>query len=303
MLHARILTYLDEVARSGSIRKAAARLNVASTAINRQIIALEEEMGQRLFDRIPRRLRLTAAGEVLIEHVRDTLKAFERTKARLDALKGARQGQILLATTVGFAGGPMPKIVYDFGREHPNVRILVRGMFTDAIPNAILSGDFSLGLAFNLDPNPGLRTLLKFEIPFGAVVAPSHPLANRSRVRLSDVVQYPLVLPEPSMTLRKIVDLALAKVQGSRAPILETNSIEMMKNLVRFGEAVTFLNPIDVAEERTSGRIRYLPIAEARTQTLTLVSRQRGNIDPTTSRFVEHLKTSLVTLSEGYPKT
>jgi DNA-binding transcriptional LysR family regulator len=87
MLHARILTYLDEVARSGSIRKAAARLNVASTAINRQIIALEEEMGQRLFDRIPRRLRLTAAGEVLIEHVRDTLKAFERTKARLDALK------------------------------------------------------------------------------------------------------------------------------------------------------------------------------------------------------------------------
>jgi DNA-binding transcriptional LysR family regulator len=183
MLHARILTYLDEVARSGSIRKAAARLNVASTAINRQIIALEEEIGQRLFDRIPRRLRLTAAGEVLIEHVRDTLKAFERTKARLDALKGARHGQILLATTVGFAGGPMPKIVYDFGRKHPNVRILVRGMFTDAIPNAILSGDFSLGLAFNLDPNPGLRTLLKFEIPFGAVVAPSHPLANRSRVR------------------------------------------------------------------------------------------------------------------------
>jgi DNA-binding transcriptional LysR family regulator len=109
-------------------------------------------------------------------------------------------------------------------------------------------------------------------------------------------------LPEPTMTLRKVVDLALAKVQGSRPPILETNSIEMMKNLVRFGEAVTFLNPIDVAEERTSGRIRYLPIAEARTQTLTLVCRQRGNIDPTTSRFVEHLKASLATLSEGYPK-
>jgi DNA-binding transcriptional LysR family regulator len=302
MLHARILTYLDEVARSGSIRKAATKLNVASTAINRQIIALEEEMGHRLFDRIPRRLRLTAAGEVLIEHVRDTLKAFERTQARLDGLKGARQGQISLATTVGFAGGPMPKIIYDFGRAHPNVRILVRGMFTDAIPNAISSGDFSLGLAFNLEPNPGLQTLLSLEIPFGAVVAPSHPLANRSRVRLSDVVQYPLVLPEPTMTLRKIVDLTLAKVQGLPRPILETNSIEMMKNLVRFGEAVTFLNPIDVAEERTSGRIRYRPIAEAHTQTLTLVARKRGNIDPTTSRFVEHLKTSLATLSQAYPR-
>src|ERR1700750_2052167 len=59
MLHARILTYLDEVARLGSIRKAAARLNVASSAINRQILALEMELGAPIFERMPRRLRLT----------------------------------------------------------------------------------------------------------------------------------------------------------------------------------------------------------------------------------------------------
>ncbi|MDH0912391.1 LysR family transcriptional regulator, partial [Rhizobium pusense] len=67
MLHARMLMYLDEVVRSGSIRKAAMKLNVASTAINRQIIALEEELGQPIFERMPRRLRLTATGEALIE--------------------------------------------------------------------------------------------------------------------------------------------------------------------------------------------------------------------------------------------
>jgi DNA-binding transcriptional LysR family regulator len=75
MLHARILTYLDEVARLGSIRKAAARLNVASSAINRQILALENEIGTPIFECMPRRLRLTATGELLIAHVRETLKS------------------------------------------------------------------------------------------------------------------------------------------------------------------------------------------------------------------------------------
>jgi DNA-binding transcriptional LysR family regulator len=300
MLHARMLTYLDEVARSGSIRKAAGKLHVASTAINRQIIALEREIGQRLFDRMPRRLRLTAAGEILIEHVRETLKAYDRAKSRVDGLKGTQQGSVAIATTVGFAAGPMAKIVHEFGREHPHVRILVRGLFADGIPNAILAGDVALGLAFNLPPNPGLRILLKLEVPFGAVVAPAHPLANRTRVRLSGIVQYPLVLPEPSMTLRTIVDLALARLQVSLRPLVETNSIEMMKRLVQLSQAVTFLNPIDVSEDRIAGRVRYIPIAEAQTQALTLVARQRGNIDPTTSSFVEHLKLSLGALSQGY---
>src|SRR5579862_8524095 len=60
MLHSRLLRYLDEVSRLGSIRKAAVRLNVASSAINRQILALENELGAPIFERMPRRLRLTA---------------------------------------------------------------------------------------------------------------------------------------------------------------------------------------------------------------------------------------------------
>ena len=110
MLHGRMLRYLDEVARSGSIRRAATKLNVASTAINRQILALEEELGEPIFERLPRRLRLTATGEVLIEHVRETLKNYGNVTRRLEALKGVRQGQIAIATTFGLAAGPVARI-------------------------------------------------------------------------------------------------------------------------------------------------------------------------------------------------
>ena len=83
MLHSRLLKYLDEVARLGSIRKASARLNVASSAINRQILALENELGTPIFERMPRRLRLTATGEVLIAHVRETLKGHARVESQI----------------------------------------------------------------------------------------------------------------------------------------------------------------------------------------------------------------------------
>src|SRR6185369_1115218 len=80
MLHGRLLNYIDEVARTGSIRKAADRLNVAASAISRQILALETQLGTPIFQRLPRKLILTAAGEVLIGHVRQTLKELSRAQ-------------------------------------------------------------------------------------------------------------------------------------------------------------------------------------------------------------------------------
>src|ERR1700685_3545842 len=98
MLHSRLLKYLDEVSRLGSIRKAASRLNIASSAINRQILALESEIGSPIFERMPRRLRLTATGEVLIAHVRETLKRHQRVEAQIAAFKGLTRGEGTLET-------------------------------------------------------------------------------------------------------------------------------------------------------------------------------------------------------------
>ena len=99
MLHSRRLLYINEIARCGSIRKAAARLNVASSAINRQILALEEEMGAPLFERLPRGLRLTAAGELCIEHIREVLKNYERLEGRIRSLKMQQAGKIRMVAT------------------------------------------------------------------------------------------------------------------------------------------------------------------------------------------------------------
>lgn len=154
MLHSRKLLYINEIARSGSIRKAAARLNVASSAINRQILALEEEMGAPLFERLPRGLRLTAAGELCIEHIRDVLKNYERLEGRIRSLKMQQAGKVRLVTTVGLAAGPLPEIIARFQSEHPRVFMQLRNDAGTMTVNPVLSGEVDIGLGFNIPARP-----------------------------------------------------------------------------------------------------------------------------------------------------
>ena len=89
-MHARVLRYLDEVVRCGSIRKAAEKLHVAPTAINRQILELEQNLGTPLFERIHKRLRLTPLGEMVLGHVRQTLREHQLLLSQVEEYKAGR---------------------------------------------------------------------------------------------------------------------------------------------------------------------------------------------------------------------
>lgn len=301
MLHSRLLRYLDEVARCGSIRKAAARLNVASSAVNRQIIALEEDIGEQIFERMPRRLRLTATGEILIEHVRQTLKDYAQVSGRLDALKGVQQGRVDIATTLGLAGGPLGDFVSGFVGRYPRVQVGVRASFAEAIPNAVVNGDCALGLGFNFTPDSTLRTIATFDVALGAVVSPGHDLAQKRTARIVETIQYPLIMGQPGMSLRALVDGALGRLAYTARPIVETNSVEMMKRLIEAKpDAVTFLNPLDVAAECADGSLVFVSLLDPslKAQALRLIARNRGTLDPVASRFAEELRLELAAMTE-----
>lgn len=291
MLHARMLRYLDTVARLGSIRKAAAQLNVASSAINRQIIAYEQEIGEPLFERMPRKLRLTATGELLILHVRETLKAHDETMQRIEAMRGLKWGSVNLAVSIGLAAGPMAEIVSDYLSAHPRMNIRVSGALTEAIGNAVINGEATLGLAHGMPPRPGLRTLFAIDVPVGALVGPDHPLARTAKLRLQNILEYPLVMAEPGMSLRAATDLALSRFTEVPPPALETNSVALMGKFVARSQAVCLLNPLDVIGELESGSLIFVPIEDENLHphTLRLVCRTRDALDVTASHFAQHL--------------
>jgi len=300
MLHSRKLQYIDEIARCGSIRKAAARLNVASSAVNRQILALEEEFGAPLFERLPRGLRLTAAGEMCVEHIREVLKGYERMESRIRALKMPQAGKVTLVTTVGLAAGPLPDIIARFVEKNPRIKIHLRSDGGTTTIASVLTGEVDIGLGFNIPPTPGLRTLATFDVPIGAVLPPDHKLAEQEQVNVSDIVHEPLVLAQPGTSLRDVINLALSPLSLPIEPVVETNASEMLKELVKRGTGLTFLNPLDVYVECQRGTLVFRPLADPhiRHQPMKVFSRARAPLDAATSLFVDYLMQEIVAMIE-----
>jgi DNA-binding transcriptional LysR family regulator len=300
MLHSRLLRYLDEVARCGSIRKAASRLNIASSAVNRQILALEAELGTPVFERLRRRLRLTASGELLIAHVRQTLKEHERVTTLMDDLKGLRRGEVKIAAMGGIASAALPPILASFRRRRPGVKLVVRILPVAELMAAVAADDVGLGFALDLPPHPGLRTFALVEPRLGAVVAPGHELAARASTTLSDCVLYPVILPDSGLTLRRILDDAFQHTAIAVVPAVETNSIELMVRLAAAGVGVTFLNALNVAAERERGEIVFVPLRDRRLrpQRLSVVGPTKRGLDSLPDLLVEEFRAAFGAIGE-----
>ena len=295
MLHSRKLQYIDEIARCGSIRKAAARLNVASSAVNRQILALEEEFGAPIFERLPRGLRLTAAGELCIEHIREVLKNYEKLESRIRGLKMPQAGKVSIVTTVGLAAGPLPDVLARFMEQHPRVRILLLNDAGSATLPPVLTGEADIGLGFNIPATPGIRTLANFDVPVGVVMPPGHRLAAFDAIDPLEVLDEKLVLSCPGNSLRNAINLALAPLALPIEPVLETNSVELMKKMVKQGSGLSMLNPLDVVAECRRGELVFRPLTEPyrRHQAMKLFARARAPLDAAATLFVEYLLTEL----------
>ena len=133
----RLLIYVDAVARHGSIRKAADALNVASSALNRQILDLELDFGAALFERLPRGVRLTAAGEVFLAYARQAISELKAVESQVEQLRGLIRGQVGIAAVESVAGELLPAVITQFHAKHPNVRFNVRIGAPDDVANAV----------------------------------------------------------------------------------------------------------------------------------------------------------------------
>jgi DNA-binding transcriptional LysR family regulator len=300
MLHSRLLRYLDAVARCGSMRKAASQLNVASSAINRQILALEAELGTPIFERLRRRLRLTASGELLIAHVRQTLKEHERVAILMEDLKGLRRGEVKIAAMGGIASAALPPILASFRRRRPGVKVAVRILPLAELMTAVVAGDVDLGFALDLPPHPGIQTFALIERRLGAVVAPSHELAARASTTLSDCVLYPVILPDSGVTLRRLLDDAFQHTAIAVVPAVETNSIELLVRLAAAGVGVTFLNALNIAAERERGELAFVPLRDLhlRPQRLSLVAPAKSGLDPLPGLLAEEFRAAFGAIGE-----
>ncbi|MEI8277843.1 MAG: LysR family transcriptional regulator, partial [Hyphomicrobiales bacterium] len=183
MKHLRILDYVDAVARARSIRKAAEQLNVTASAVNRRIADLEEELGALLFERLPRGVRLTAAGEVFVNYLRKQGGEAERMKSQIEDLKGLRRGTVRLACSQAMALDFLPRAIAEFRKTHPKVEFDVKVVDHEYAMAALSAFEVDLVMVFRPPFMANFQPLMTLEQRLVAVMAKNHPLAKLRKLR------------------------------------------------------------------------------------------------------------------------
>lgn len=249
MNHLRFLRYVDEVARSGSIRQAAERLHVAPSAVNRRIQDLEDELGTPIFERLPRGMRLTAAGELFVQHIRARSAELDEVRSQIEELKGLRRGSVKLVASQALAPSFLPRAVSSFRAGHPLVAFQVRiGDHVQAL-EALRAFDIDLALVFNLAPEADIETIAEYDQQLVAVMHRSHPLAAQPGLRLRDCADYPVVLPNRDIAGRQLLERFMMRSSVKLRPLVESNSFEFLRGCLHHEQAITFQIAIGAVTE------------------------------------------------------
>jgi DNA-binding transcriptional LysR family regulator len=289
MNHLRFLKYLDEVARVGSIRQAAERLHVAPSAVNRRILDLEDELGTPIFERLPRGMRLTAAGELFVRYIRSRAAELDEVRSQIEDLKGLRRGRVSLVASQALAPSFLPAVVGDFRKAHPLAVHQVRiGDHLQALA-ALRAFETDLALVFNLAPDADIEVMGEFEQRLVAVMHRDHPLAKQSSVRVRDCTDYPLVLPNLDTGGRQLLERFVARSSLKLRPAIESNSFEFLRGCLYHGQAVSFQIAMGAVED--GGALVARPIADRHfPQGRLVLASLRGRQLPVIAHaFVQHL--------------
>ena len=294
-MHAAVLRYLDQVARYGSIRRAADALNIASSAVNRQILRLEEEMGVTLFERGRTGVRPTPAGELLLRHVRETQNEYQRTRAEIASLGGTVSGDVRIISLESLLVRFLPQVVGEVSAKHPKITYTVLSVHPSEIGEALRSGDNDFGVLFVDNRHRGVDVLAEFPTAVGALMRPDHPLAARKTLTLTECVGHPVVMLQDRWLLDAIMATEFADSGARLSPRIVSNSIEFMRQVIKTGLGIGFFTPVGFLDEIRRGELVHVPLVEpglAQSRIGILVPRYR-RLSPPARLMINHISERL----------
>ncbi len=251
MRHLTTFKLINMVVEIGSIRKTAEEAFIAPSALHRRIQSFEAELGYPIFDRVHEGVRLNAAGELVIHHIRAQIADMERLQSKLADLSGMRRGHVSIACSQAMVPYFLPREISLYRNLFPQVTFDILVMEHQAAAEALENYSADMALVFDSEVLTGFNTTLTVHQSLYAVVSGDHPLAKQKVVRLRDCFLYPLALPHRNFGGRQILETSIRDKSLEIEPAIESNSFEFLKSYVLKEGAVTFQIPIG-APDRSS---------------------------------------------------
>lgn len=256
------LRYFVRVAEMGSFSKAAIELDIAQPALSRQVRLLETDLRVTLLQRTGRGVLLTDAGKRLYEHAIGILQLVAHAREDLSANRDEATGRIVIGLPPSMGRVLTLPLVDAFKAHLPRARLAIVEGLSAHIVEWISTGRVDLGLIHNPDANPAIETLHVLDEPLGLVSAAKGAARKLPALPLAELAKLPLVLPEHSHAIRKLLETQAALAGLKLNIAYEVSSVSAILELVRCGHGHAVLAPSAIAASGQAAAFRMRPLAE-----------------------------------------
>ena len=300
MQNLRIYKYVDKIAQTGSIRQAAEQLYITPSALNRRLIALEQELGVKVFERLGRGVRLSTAGELFIDHIRKHLSETEKLKSQIEDLSGLRRGHVTIACTQAALPFFIPNEIQKYQEKFPHVNFSVLNKDGTEAAIALLNHTADIALVFDQLRQSDFQTASAIPQSVHAIMAKSHYLASKSQVSISECLNYPLALPTQKYGLRKTLENIFDKLLTRITPTIEADSYVFLQNYISNSNAIGFELEIGMPQKNSNSLISRPVKLPQDTSVLIYINHLRNrNLPIAASKFALQLADTLQNLEDA----
>lgn len=293
MRHLQSLKFIDAVARTKSFRAAAESISITPSALNRRIMAIEEELGVELFERTSKGVRLNSAGELFVQHIRTQMVDLERVKSRIADLKGMRLGHVRIAATPEVARNFLPSEIRKYRDQFPGVTFEIEVSSRNAVEHALKEQTHDLAIVLEPAAPDELQAIIDTGQQIHCLMQPGHKLAKRKTIGIMECLQYDLMLPPRGNGIREILEAATASKRLVMSPAVESNNLSLLEQMAGKGDGIGFTIPLDM--QASTSQLAYVPL-ETRDVPLAhlFVGQLRFRTLPVASaKFIEDVRKSL----------
>lgn len=266
----RFLRYFLAVGRLGSIRKAAEELNVSPSAVDRQILNVEAEIGMPLFERLPTGLRLTAAGEIMMAAGGRWQKSSAEVRAQIEDLRGLKRGHVEIAVIDALTKGVIASTIRSIQMRHPGITIDVQVLGNNDVRRIITRNEVDFGIFFDPESYRDITVRAFVEVHLGFITPPGHPLGQQKEARFSTCIGLPMVMPTPNLAVYQQIALLEGTTHAKPEKKASSSNIQMIISMVEQGVGVGILTSLDVMAEVQAGALNFTRISDPVLRPMTL---------------------------------
>ena len=282
-----------EVAVHKSFTQAAEKLYRTQPAISTQVRILEEELGEKLFDRIGKKVCLTQAGEILFTYAERLLRLHDEAKLAITELNASPKGKILIGANEATCIYVLPQIFALFKREYPDVQISIYRTFSKKVVDKTLDNQLYFGIVTLPVADRDLYVWPIAEDELWLITSPSHPLASREAINLNELVPYPMIFHKAGTTRERLMK-HFGKLGDKLNISMELASIETIKKFVSIGMGISIVPKSYVLNESEQGTLRLIRIKNLKMiRKLGLIYRKNRYLSRACKAFLEVVEESL----------